>query len=101
MTHTRRRGFTLNEVVISLVILGIVGMAFTRIITYQSRYFAHETSLRTARSIGRAATNILTSDLRIVQDSGGVDSVTANGKLIRILVPYRFGLVCATSCNVT
>jgi len=101
MTRIRRSGFTLNEVVISLVILSIIGAAFTRILTYQTRYLAHETSLRTARSVARTANNILLSDLRAVQDSGGVDSVTADGKLIRILVPYRFGLVCATNALVT
>jgi prepilin-type N-terminal cleavage/methylation domain-containing protein len=101
MRDNRRSGFTLNEVIISLVILGIVGMAFTRIITYQSRYFAHETSLRSARSVARAGANILMSDLRIVQDSGGVDSVAVTGKAIRILVPYRFGLVCATNLSTT
>jgi len=41
------------------------------------------------------------SDLRMVQDSGGVDSVTADGKLIRILVPYQFGLVCGTQGSKT
>jgi prepilin-type N-terminal cleavage/methylation domain-containing protein len=96
MRRIRRSGFTLNEVVISLVILGIIGTAFTRTITYQTRYLAHETSLRTARSVARSGSNILVSDLRTVQDSGGVDSVTSDGKLIRILVPYRFGLICAT-----
>jgi prepilin-type N-terminal cleavage/methylation domain-containing protein len=92
MNRIRRSGFTLSEVIIALVIISIVGAAFTRILTYQTRYLAHETSLRTARSVARTATNILTSDLRTVQDSGGVDSVTADGKLIRILVPYRFGV---------
>ena len=101
MTHTRRSGFTLAEVIISLVIVTIIGASFTRILTYQTRYLAHETSLRTARSVARTANNILLTDLRAVQDSGGVDSVTADGKLIRILVPYRFGLVCATTGNVT
>jgi hypothetical protein len=37
----------------------------------------------------------------MVQDSGGVDSVTADGKLMRIMVPYRFGLVCGTNANTT
>jgi prepilin-type N-terminal cleavage/methylation domain-containing protein len=101
MTRIRRSGFTLSEVIISLVILSIVGAAFTRILTYQTRYLAHETSLRTARSVARSANNILMSDLRGVQDDSGVDSVAADGKLIRILVPYRFGLVCATNAFVT
>jgi len=41
------------------------------------------------------------ADLRMVQDSGGIDSAAANGKLIRLRVPYRFGLVCGTSGSVT
>ena len=101
MTSKRRSGFTLNEMLISMVILSIVGAGFTRILTYQTRYYAHQTTLRTARSVARAATNLLVSDLRIVQDSGGVDSVTVDGKLVRVLVPYRFGLVCATNGNTT
>jgi prepilin-type N-terminal cleavage/methylation domain-containing protein len=101
MTRIRRSGFTLNEVLISLVILSIIGAAFTKIITYQTRYFAHETSLRSARSVARAANNILLSDLRALQDSGAVDSVSADGKTVRILVPYRFGLVCATNSSIT
>jgi prepilin-type N-terminal cleavage/methylation domain-containing protein len=101
MTQTSRKGFTLNEVMISLVILSVVGAAFTRILMYQTRYLAHETSLRTARSVARTANNVLLSDLRTVQDSGGVDSVGLGGQFIRILVPYRFGLVCATNGFVT
>jgi prepilin-type N-terminal cleavage/methylation domain-containing protein len=96
-----RRGFTLNEMLISLVLLSIIGATFTRILRYQTRYFAHETTLRTARTVARTATNLLLSDLRVVQDSGGVDSVASDGKLIRVLVPYRFGLVCATNGSTT
>jgi len=96
-----RRGFTLNEMLISLVILAVVGAAFTRILRYQTTYFAHETSLRSARTVARTATNLMLSDLRAVQDSGAVDSVTSDGKFMRIYVPYRYGLVCATSGTVT
>lgn len=98
---SRRQGFTLAEVVISLVIAGVIGAAFTKLLMSQNRYFDHETNLRTARSIARSASNVLMSDLRMVQDSGGVDSVTPNGKLIRVLVPYRFGIVCGTSGSTT
>src|SRR5204862_2764127 len=101
MTKFLRKGFTLNEVMISLVILSVIGAAFTRILTYQTRYLAHETSIRTARSVARTANNILLTDLRAVQDSGGVDSVGVGGQFIRILVPYRLGLVCGTNGLVT
>lgn len=96
-----RRGFTLNEMLISLVILAVVGAAFTRILRYQTTYFAHETSLRSARTVARTATNLMLSDLRAVQDSGAVDSVTSDGKLVRVYVPYRYGLVCATNSSTT
>jgi len=97
----RRRGFTLNEMLISMMVLAIVGAAFTRILRYQTTYFSHETTLRTARTVARTATNLMLSDLRAVQDSGSVDSVAADGKLVRIFVPYRYGLVCATNTNTT
>jgi len=92
-----RRGFTLNEMLISMTILAVVGLAFTKILRYQTTYFAHETTLRTARTVARTATNLMISDLRAVQDSGAVDSVAADGKLVRIFVPYRYGLVCAST----
>ncbi|MGH7617251.1 MAG: prepilin-type N-terminal cleavage/methylation domain-containing protein [Gemmatimonadaceae bacterium] len=98
---TRRHGFTLTEVMISLIISGIIGATFTKLLASQNRFFDHETNLRASRSIARAASNVLLADLRMVQDSGGVDSVTFDGKLIRILVPYRFGLVCGTTGNTT
>ena len=101
MRAPRRRGFTIAEVLISLVIAGVIGMAATKLLMSQNRYYDHETNLRTARSIARSARNVLLADLRMVQDLGGVDSVASDGKLIRILVPYRVGLVCGTNSNTT
>jgi prepilin-type N-terminal cleavage/methylation domain-containing protein len=101
MTMHSRRAFTLHEMLISMVIVGIIGGAFTKVLVSQTRFYDREAALRSARTIARGATNVLMADLRMVQDSGGVDSVTADGKLIRILVPYRFGLVCRTNANIT
>jgi prepilin-type N-terminal cleavage/methylation domain-containing protein len=95
------RGFTLTELLISLAIVGLLASAFTKLLVSQSRFFTHEANLRVSRAVARTATNILVSDLRMVQDSGGVDSVTNDGKLIRIRVPYRYGLLCGVSGNVT
>jgi prepilin-type N-terminal cleavage/methylation domain-containing protein len=101
MSRHRSRGFTLNEVLIAMLIVGIIGAAATKLLATQSRFFDHETNLRSARTISRSSTNVLLADLRMVQDSGGVDSVVADGTLMRILVPYRMGLVCGTASNVT
>ena len=103
MTTTRpaRRGFTLIEVTIAMVIVAIIGAAFTKLLASQSRYFDQQTNIRKARSVARNSTNVLLSDLRMVQDSGGIDSAASDGKAIRIKVPYRFGLVCATNGTAT
>ncbi|MDB4875244.1 MAG: hypothetical protein JWM41_1690 [Gemmatimonadetes bacterium] len=101
MTPSLRRGFTLIEVLFAMVIVGIIGIAATRLLSSQTRFFDHETNLRTARTISRSSTNVLLADLRMVQDSGGVDSVLADGSLVRAFVPYRVGLVCATAGNRT
>lgn len=101
MSRRGSRGFTLNEVLIALVLVGIIGAAFTKLLASQSRYFDKMTNLRTARSIARSSQNVLFYDLRMVQDSGGVDSASADGKTIRVIVPYRFGLVCGTNSNKT
>jgi prepilin-type N-terminal cleavage/methylation domain-containing protein len=103
MTITRpaRRGFTLIEVTIAMVIVAIIGAAFTKLLASQSRYFDQQTNIRKARSVARNSTNVLLSDLRMVQDSGGIDSAASDGKAIRIKVPYRFGLVCGTNGTIT
>src|SRR5215467_3039306 len=93
---SRKQGFTLAEIVVALVIAGVIGASFTKLLMQQNRYFTFETNRRASRSIARGAMNVLLSDLRMVQDSGGVDSVSADGKTMRVLVPYQFGLVCGT-----
>jgi len=92
-----RRGFTLAEILIAMVLIGIIGAMFTRVLIVQTRYFDQQNAKRNARSVSRSAMNVMLSDLRMVQDSLGVDSLTDNGRLIRVRVPYRFGLVCASN----
>lgn len=99
MSISHRRGFTLLEMLIALTILGVIGAAATKLLTTQQRYFSNETNQRNARSIARSGMNVLLSDLRMVQDSGGVDSVSSDGKLIRVIVPYRFGINCGANVN--
>ena len=97
-----RRGFTLAEILIAMVLIGIIGAMFTRVLITQSRYYDQQNAKRSARAVSRSAMNVILSDLRMVQDSLGVDSLTDNGKLIRVRVPYSFGLVCtATAASMT
>jgi prepilin-type N-terminal cleavage/methylation domain-containing protein len=92
-----RRAFTLVEVLVVFTILGILGALLTRIMLTQSRFADQQNALRAARAVSRQAMNILESELRMVQDSGGVDSASTDGKTIRVLAPYRFGLNCGVS----
>jgi prepilin-type N-terminal cleavage/methylation domain-containing protein len=96
-----RRAFTLTELLIAVVIIGIIGAAFTRLIIAQSRFFSKEYGALSARAVARNSMNLMLSDLRMVQDSGGVDSVSSNGRAIRVIVPYAFGLSCGSSGTAT
>jgi len=92
-----RAGFSLTELLVAFTLLAILGVMLTRFLVAQSRYTEHQQAVRGARMVTRQAMNILESELRMVQDSGGVESVSSDGKTITVLIPYRFGLVCGVS----
>jgi prepilin-type N-terminal cleavage/methylation domain-containing protein len=92
-----RRGFTLIEMLVSMFILSVIGVAFTKFMTMQNRFFDREMNAKAARSIARGSMTLLLADLRMVQDSGGVDSASSDGKALRVIVPYRYGLFCGNA----
>jgi prepilin-type N-terminal cleavage/methylation domain-containing protein len=87
-----RRAFTLIEILVSLAILGIIGLAFVRLITSQARFTEGQMALRNARTVSRNAMNIMLTDLRMVQDNGGLMFATRDSVTVRI--PAAFGLLC-------
>lgn len=90
-----RRGFTLAELMVTMVIMGIVGIAVTKLFVSQSRFYDQETQLRRARFVSRTATNAALSDLRMVEGTGGVVSATSTRVTLR--VPYALGIACASN----
>ena len=90
-----RRAFTLIEILTSLAILGIIGIAFVRLITSQARFTEGQMAGRNARTVSRNAMNIMLTDLRMVQDSGGLVSAARDSVTVRI--PVAFGLLCANT----
>lgn len=89
-----RRGFTLIEMLVTLVILGIIGGALVKLVTVQGRFSQTQMALRGARNVSRDAMNIMLTDLRMVQDSGGL--VAASRDSVTVRIPLAFGLVCST-----
>jgi hypothetical protein len=54
---------------------------------------------RGARAVSRASVNMLLSDARMVEATGGLDAATASGKDFTLRVPYAFGLVCSAGAS--
>ena len=96
-----RRGFSLVELLVAFTILAILGAMLTRFLLAQSRFTEHHHALSEARMVSRHAMNVLESELRMVQDSGGVEAASSDGKSITALVPYRFGLYCGANGGVS
>ncbi len=90
----RRRGLTLVEVLIAIVLLGIVGSGITLMLSSQLRFFSRQTNARDARAVTRNALNLTRSELRMVEP-GGI--VSASATSITMRVPYLMGLYCASS----
>jgi prepilin-type N-terminal cleavage/methylation domain-containing protein len=93
-----RRAFTLIEIIVSLGILAIIGLAFVRLVTSQARFTEGQMALRNARTVSRNAMNIMLTDLRMVEDNGGLQFASRDSVTVR--VPVAFGLLCANAAGV-
>lgn len=90
----RRRGLTLVEVLIAIVLLGIVGAGITRMLSSQLRFFAGGANARDARTVSRNALTFARSELRMVEP-GGI--VAASRDSIRVRLPYAMGVYCSAN----
>ncbi|HEX6575097.1 MAG TPA: hypothetical protein VF042_08985 [Gemmatimonadaceae bacterium] len=97
--RTARKGLSMSELLIGMVILAIVGMALTSTLRSQARYFDHQKTGALARAISRGPINRVVSDLRMVEARGGIISATSTK--IEVRVPYAMGVVCGPSNNST
>ncbi len=95
----KRRGFTLTELLVGMVVLAILGMGLAKVYVSQARSYDLQTELRQARYVARTGLNSAMSDLRMVEQTGGVVSATTTSITFR--VPYAMGIVCANSSTQT
>jgi prepilin-type N-terminal cleavage/methylation domain-containing protein len=97
----QRRGFTLVELMLSLIIAVIVGGALVRMTLAQARFMDQQEAWRGARGVSRSGINRLVSDLRMVENgsgaTGGLEAAAAGGQDFTIRVPYAFGIVCVAA----
>jgi len=97
---TCRRGFTLVELLISLIVAAIIGSALVRMTLSQARFMDQQEAWREARSVSRGGINRLLSDLRAVEASGGLRAAAAGGQDFTIRVPYAFGILCGINASI-
>jgi prepilin-type N-terminal cleavage/methylation domain-containing protein len=100
MTNARaprraRGGFSLVELIITLVLVAIIGAAAGRLLMSQTRFYARIAGQKDARSVTRAARNIIQTELSMVEAGGGV--VAASNDSIRVRMPIAWGVFCSSS----
>src|SRR5688500_20226645 len=91
-TAAPRKGLSLVELLIGMVVLGIIGMALTKVLASQARYFDHQKTSNLARAVSRGPLNRVVSDLRMIEARGG--TISASPTTIEMRVPYAVGVVC-------
>jgi prepilin-type N-terminal cleavage/methylation domain-containing protein len=92
-----RRGVTLIELMIALVLLALVSTSLTQIIRSQVRFADAQGTANQARYISRASLNLLLSDVRMVDADSGI--VVATPDSFTVTAPYAEGIVCGTSTS--
>ncbi len=94
-----RRGFTLVELLLSLIVSAIVGAALVRMVLGQARFMDQQEAWRGARAVARGGVNRLVSDLRMVEATNGVSAAVAGGQDFTVRIPYAFGVICLAAGN--
>jgi prepilin-type N-terminal cleavage/methylation domain-containing protein len=103
MTHNTslraRRGFTLIELIVGIVIFAIVGALFTKLLTVQGKFYDRQGMGNAARNVSRASLNRVVSDFRMIEATGGVIAATSTSLTIR--TPFAIGVMCGNSAGGT
>jgi prepilin-type N-terminal cleavage/methylation domain-containing protein len=97
ITLRARRGFTLIELIVGIVIFAIVGALFTRLLTVQGKFYDRQGMGNAARNVSRASLNRVVSDFRMIEATGGV--IAASSTSLTIRVPFAIGVMCGNTAG--
>ncbi|HEY7503284.1 MAG TPA: prepilin-type N-terminal cleavage/methylation domain-containing protein [Gemmatimonadales bacterium] len=101
VTRWCRRGFTLVEMLISMIVLAIVGAGLVQLVMSQGRFMDHQEASRSSRAVARSSLNRLFAEVRNVEAVGGVEAAAAGGTDFTLRVPYAYGIMCASNGSST
>jgi prepilin-type N-terminal cleavage/methylation domain-containing protein len=93
-----RRGLSLVEIMVALVLVGIVGGVIMRVIQRQQRFYQGVNQIVVQRSQLRQATSVLPIDLRALSSVGN-DIALATDSSIVFNITVGTGVVCELSGN--
>lgn len=97
IARPKRRGFTLVELLVGMVIFAIIGALFTKLMTTQGRFFDKQNMSNSARNVSRASLNRVVSDMRMIEATGGLLAASPSGITAR--VPFALAVVCGTNTS--
>lgn len=96
-----RRGFTLTELIVAIVIGSALGAGLVKLLAAQGKFFDMQGAQRDARSVSRGALNVLLADLRMVETSRNAAGTVASSGItaasstsLTANVRYANGIVC-------
>jgi len=95
ITLRARRGFTLIELIVGIVIFAIVGALFTKLLTVQGKFYDRQGMGNAARNVSRSSLNRVVSDFRMIEATGGV--IAASSTSLTIRIPFAIGVMCGNA----
>lgn len=94
----KRRGFTLAELLVVIVVMAVLGTALMQLMVNNSRFVSRQEAQLEARQTARAAFLVMSTELRMVTDGG---LLAADSDSVTVRVPYVFGITCEESGGAT
>jgi prepilin-type N-terminal cleavage/methylation domain-containing protein len=95
-----RRGFTLVEMLVAMVVVGLVGAALIRLLSNQQRLSVTQVEQAMLQSNVRVGTQVLASELQEMgSDIAAVDLVTASASSVTYRAMRTLGFACAVTSS--